>query len=215
MKSGRRRIDVNLDELDQVLDGARQAPLSEADYDKLKGALHALAAMLVRPRTTEKTSAVLEERKNRKPTAGLRRMPRRRAPDTDAMAPRRLPARRRSRLRIQTCTHGDRCPECRKGQCIRAEGAEGAGPDRRTGAVGGDRLLAGALALRRLRAGVHSARTGRRGSGKVRRDGGGDDRAAQVRQRDSRSTGWNNWKRNWGFRCRQRRSGRLSKKQRS
>ena len=52
MKSGRRRIDVNLDELDQVLDGARQAPLSEADYDKLKGALHALAAMLVRPRTT-------------------------------------------------------------------------------------------------------------------------------------------------------------------
>ena len=61
MKSARRRIDVNLDELDQVLDGARQAPLSEADYDKLKGALHALAAMLVRPRHTEKTSAVLEK----------------------------------------------------------------------------------------------------------------------------------------------------------
>src|ERR1035438_3610796 len=61
MKSARRRVDVNLDELDQVLDGARQAPLSEADYDKLKGALHALAAMLVRPRPTEKTSAVLEE----------------------------------------------------------------------------------------------------------------------------------------------------------
>jgi hypothetical protein len=35
---------VNLDELDQMLDGALQAPLSEADYDKLKGALHALAA---------------------------------------------------------------------------------------------------------------------------------------------------------------------------
>ena len=61
MKPARRRIDVNLDELDRVLDGARQAPLSEADYDKLKGALHALAAMLARPRNTEKTSAVLEE----------------------------------------------------------------------------------------------------------------------------------------------------------
>ena len=61
MKSARRRVDVNLDELDRVLDGARQAPLSEADYDKLKEALHALAAMLVRPRNTEKTSAVLEE----------------------------------------------------------------------------------------------------------------------------------------------------------
>jgi hypothetical protein len=59
MISGRRRVDVNLDELDRVLDGARQAPLSEDDYEKLKDALHALAAMLVRPRNTEKTSAVL------------------------------------------------------------------------------------------------------------------------------------------------------------
>jgi hypothetical protein len=31
MKPGRRRLDVNLDELDKVLDGARQARLSEAD----------------------------------------------------------------------------------------------------------------------------------------------------------------------------------------
>ena len=42
-------------------------------------------------------------------------MLRRRAPDTDAMEPRRLPARRRSRLRIQNLQHGDRCPECGKG----------------------------------------------------------------------------------------------------
>jgi len=48
MKTARPRIDVNLNELDQVLDGARQAPLSEDDYEKLKEALHALAAMLVR-----------------------------------------------------------------------------------------------------------------------------------------------------------------------
>jgi hypothetical protein len=61
MKTARPRIDVNLDELDRVLDGARQAPLREDDYEKLKDALHALAAMLVRPRTTEKTSAVLEK----------------------------------------------------------------------------------------------------------------------------------------------------------
>ena len=59
MKTSRRRVDVNLDELDRVLDGARQAPLSEDDYEKRKEALHALAAMLVRPRSTEKTSAVL------------------------------------------------------------------------------------------------------------------------------------------------------------
>ena len=60
-KSARRRIDVNLDELDQVLDSARQVPLCDADYEKIKDALHAMAAMLVRPRNTEKTSAVLED----------------------------------------------------------------------------------------------------------------------------------------------------------
>ena len=60
MKSARRGIEVNLEELDRVLDGARQAPLSEADHDKLKDALHAMAAMLARSRNTEKTSAVVE-----------------------------------------------------------------------------------------------------------------------------------------------------------
>src|SRR5665213_1615016 len=59
MKKARRRIDVNLEELDRVLDGARQAPLSEADHGKLKDTLHALAAMLVRSRNTEKTSEVV------------------------------------------------------------------------------------------------------------------------------------------------------------
>jgi hypothetical protein len=61
MKKARRRIDVNLEELDRVLDGAREASLSEADHDKLKDALHALAALLVRTRNTEKTSEVLEK----------------------------------------------------------------------------------------------------------------------------------------------------------
>jgi len=79
---------------------ARQEPLSEADYDKLKGALHALAAMLVRPRQTEKTSAVLEKPGGAETGAGTQPdtnpAPRRR--DTDAMAPRRLAARRRSTL---------------------------------------------------------------------------------------------------------------------
>ena len=63
---------MNLDELNRVLDGARQAPLSEADHDKLKGALHALAAMLAPPWNTEKTSAALGNLKVRKPV--LRRM---------------------------------------------------------------------------------------------------------------------------------------------
>ena len=57
----RPRLDVNLEELDRVLDQAREAPLSEPDYDKLKSALHALAGMLSTPRTTEKTKNVVEQ----------------------------------------------------------------------------------------------------------------------------------------------------------
>jgi hypothetical protein len=49
----RPRLDVNLEELDRVLDQAREAPLSEPDYDKLKSALHALAGMLAKPASTE------------------------------------------------------------------------------------------------------------------------------------------------------------------
>ncbi|HEX4322049.1 MAG TPA: IS66 family transposase [Acidobacteriaceae bacterium] len=56
-------MDVNLEELDRVLDQAREAPLSESDHDKLKSALHTLAGMLTKPRASEKTSAVVEQPK--------------------------------------------------------------------------------------------------------------------------------------------------------
>jgi transposase len=116
MKPARRRVEVNLEELDRVLDGARQAPLSEADYDKLKEALHTLAAMLVRPRNTEKTKVVLEESGSSAPGAGIE-------PDADAPPP---PGHGRngaeafggaSKVEIahQQLKHGDRCPECKKG----------------------------------------------------------------------------------------------------
>jgi hypothetical protein len=59
-KSSRRRIDVNVDELDRIIDAAMQAPLNEADGRTLKAAVHAMAERLVRRRNTEKTSAVLE-----------------------------------------------------------------------------------------------------------------------------------------------------------
>ena len=59
MTPNRHRVDVNLEELDRVLDGAREAPLSEADCEKVRTALHAMAALLIRPRSTEKTNAVL------------------------------------------------------------------------------------------------------------------------------------------------------------
>jgi hypothetical protein len=54
----RRRVDVNLDELDQIIDRSTHAPLSQAEGQKLKAALHAMAERLLRKRSTEKTSAV-------------------------------------------------------------------------------------------------------------------------------------------------------------
>jgi len=116
MKSARRRVDVNLDELDRVLDGARQAPLSEADYDKLKGALHALAAMLVRPRPTEKTSAVLEESAGSETGAGSQA-------NTNAPPPpghgrngaEAFAGAQKVVIAHQQLKHGDRCPACGKG----------------------------------------------------------------------------------------------------
>jgi hypothetical protein len=50
----RRRVDVNLDELDQIIDRGRRAPLSESEGEKLKTALHAMAERLLQKRSTEK-----------------------------------------------------------------------------------------------------------------------------------------------------------------
>jgi transposase len=57
----RPRVDVNLEELDQIIERGTHAPLSEPESEKLKSALHALAGMVPKPRTTEKTKNVLEQ----------------------------------------------------------------------------------------------------------------------------------------------------------
>ena len=54
----RRRLDIDVEELDRIIDDAKTAPLSEADSQKLKTALHALAENFLPQRNTEKTSSV-------------------------------------------------------------------------------------------------------------------------------------------------------------
>jgi transposase len=114
VKEVRRRIDVNLEELDRVLDGARQAPLSAADHNKLKDALHALAALLVRPRNTEKTSSVLEKpegsQTGTQPDKGTPPPPGHGRNGAEAFS-----GARKVDIKHQKLTHGDRCPECGKG----------------------------------------------------------------------------------------------------
>jgi len=99
-----------------VLDGARQAPLNETDYEKLKSALHTLAAMLVRPRSTEKTSAVLEDSERAEPSTAVQ-------PETTTAT---VPGHGRNgadayagankiEITHPNLKHGDRCPECDQG----------------------------------------------------------------------------------------------------
>jgi hypothetical protein len=57
----RRHIEVNLNELDRIIDRSTQAPLSAAESQKLRTALHTMANGLMRKRSTEKTSAVLDK----------------------------------------------------------------------------------------------------------------------------------------------------------
>lgn len=58
----RRRIDIDLPELDNILDTAVEKPITETDANKVKTALHVLVDRLTpQPRTTEKIAQVLGE----------------------------------------------------------------------------------------------------------------------------------------------------------
>ena len=108
----KRRIDVNLDELDQIIDRSTRAPLSESEGQKLKTALHAMAERLVRKRNTEKTSAVLPDAAQ----AGK--------PETDESAPAghgrkgaaAFTGANKVAVAHATLHSGDLCPECRRGK---------------------------------------------------------------------------------------------------
>lgn len=96
----RRRVEVNIGELDRLLEGARQAPLSDSDYEKISTALHALVDALAKPCSTEKSSAVVGKmspapsRKARRAPAKTKHRMASRA-GMDAMEPMRWKARGR------------------------------------------------------------------------------------------------------------------------
>jgi len=153
MKAASRRIDVNLDELDRVLDGARPAPLSEDDYEKLKEALHALAAMLVRPRNTEKTSAVLEKMEGAE--TGAETQPESNtspSPGHGRNGAEAFVSSRKIAIAHPNLKHGDRCPECEKGNVYGQKE-----PKVLVRIVGQAPLAATVFSLERLRCGLTSA----------------------------------------------------------
>src|SRR3954452_10138052 len=116
MKRARRRIEVNLNELDQLRDHARSEPLSESDYEKLRTALHTLAELLSQRRTTEKTSAVVE-----RPDIATAGTDTAVATDEKQAGHGRHPASaftggRKIEIAHRQLKHGDGCPECRSGK---------------------------------------------------------------------------------------------------
>jgi transposase len=111
----RRRVEVNLNELDQLLDHAREVPLSEPDCNKIKTALHTLAELLA-PRTTEKTSQVLE-----KASAEVGQSAQPDAKQEKSNGHGRNPASaysgaKKVPIAHAELKHGDACPECPKGK---------------------------------------------------------------------------------------------------
>src|SRR5258708_6278502 len=118
-KSSRRRIDVNVDELDRIIDDAMRAPLNETDGRTLKTAVHAMAERLVQWRNPEKTQAGLEPKalstavdtppEPEKPTpAGHGR--------NGAAA---FTGANKVAVAHATLQSGDPCPECREGRVYR------------------------------------------------------------------------------------------------
>src|SRR6202789_423352 len=119
MKTDRRRLDVNVEELDRVIDAAENGPLSKADRQKLKTTLHALVERLAQKRNTEKTNSVLEPRTS-SPTAAESPAPR---PPTPAghggNAGRAFTGAEKVSLQHTQLKPGDPCPECQEGRVYR------------------------------------------------------------------------------------------------
>ena len=90
--------------------------LSEADCETVNTALHAMAAMRVRPRKTEKTNAVLPKAED-SGDAGTQ-------PDESPASPAKGHGRngaeafsgaQKIEIQHQNLKHGDRCPDCGQG----------------------------------------------------------------------------------------------------
>ncbi len=119
MKTSRRRLDVDVEELDRVIDAAENGPLSKADRQKLKTTLHALVERLAQQRSTEKTNSVLEP--NNSSSAATE------SPEPEPAAPAghgRNAASAFTGAEKVSVQHaqlkpGDRCPECREGRVYR------------------------------------------------------------------------------------------------
>jgi len=120
MKHIRSRMDVNLPELDQILEQARQTPLSEESYQKLKHALHTLVELLRPARNTEKTVPVLADRLEQAATEPSVSPTKPKArPGHGRNGAAAFPEARKVEVRHAQLQSGDLCPACERGKVYR------------------------------------------------------------------------------------------------
>jgi transposase len=110
----RRRIDVNVEELDQIVDRARQAPLNDADYAKLKTALHALIEKLLGPPKTEKLASVFAD--DQTPASPAAPPPAEGAPGHGRHGAQAFSGARKVSISHPQLSSGERCPDCGRGK---------------------------------------------------------------------------------------------------
>ena len=118
MQRIRKRVDVNLEELDQIIDRGMRTPLNPSDGQKLKTALHAMAERLSGKRNTEKTSAVVDQ------PAAVAPVEERNTGEPAPAGHGRHGAAAFTGANRVSIAHaklhaGDRCPECRQGKVYR------------------------------------------------------------------------------------------------
>jgi len=144
MKTSRRRLDVNVEELDRVIDAAENGPLSEADRQKLKTTLHALVERLAQKRNTEKTNSVLETRSS---SSAAAESPEPSAPAGHGRnAASAFTGAEKVSVQHAQLKPGDPCPECREGRVYRRKE-----PKTLIRIVGQAPLKAAVFAMERLR----------------------------------------------------------------
>jgi transposase len=117
MKTSRRRLDVDVEELDRVIDAAENGPLSKADRQKLKTTLHALVERLAQKRNTEKTNSVLESRNSSTAATESAKPPAAAGHGRNAASA--FTGAEKISVPHAQLKPGDRCPECRAGKVYR------------------------------------------------------------------------------------------------
>lgn len=113
MKRSRQAVEIDMAELRRVVDRARQEPIGEVDYLKLRIALDVLDERLRPRRTTEKTRTVVDQPKFTEDSRTPQDQPTRKGHGRNAAG--EYTGARKVVIQAKL-TAGDACPECARGK---------------------------------------------------------------------------------------------------